>query len=445
MTMFKRYKLNDVFTPTTTAQLNYVVRDKLEKTVESNILLPGKQVVIYGHSGGGKTTITLHILKKLRRPYIITHCESATTLNDILLSAFDALNKFYISQYKQSSTASIGAGIRTEFNSIAGQINAQRVENEEQTKVRLLPPQLTPQKLAQFLGEVKAVWIIEDFHKVDIAEKRRIADILKIFVDSANRYPEVKIICIGAVDTARELVELDDNLNTRIAELHVPLLEDAEIKGLVQKGCECLNISMSDSLIEKIVYYSNNLASLAHQMCYDICQSNGIDRKRIKKKSIDDSCFKDAVELYITSNSDTLKRIYDSIVKNQIAWYILKTFATKDKPLSFNEIKGGVCANSRSYADDTIQAKLDELAQPAMNVIRYDSNSGKYSIATPFWGAFLKMQLALENAKTKKARKNKHNLNLIIKNQTDIDSAVYDVFLHQLELLRTSYQHRDQE
>lgn len=45
--------------------------------------------------------------------------------------------------------------------------------------VRILPPRLTSQKLAKFLGEIDAVWIIEDFHKVPNEEKKE-----------NSRYPE---------------------------------------------------------------------------------------------------------------------------------------------------------------------------------------------------------------------------------------------------------------
>lgn len=59
---------------------------------------------------------------------------------------------------------------------------------------------------------------------------------MKVFIDSANDFPDVKIICIGAVDTARELIQLDSNLFPGISEIHVPLLTDEEIKCFIEKG-----------------------------------------------------------------------------------------------------------------------------------------------------------------------------------------------------------------
>lgn len=435
--LFQKHQLNEIFTPNTIAKLAYITREKLERDLSKNINQPGRQVVIYGHSGSGKTTLTRKILNDLNINFILSHCESQSTFNDLLLNAFDNLNRFYIAEKESNRSYTISSNMKADYKNISSEINVQKSRTEGEKSIRIIPPQLTPQKLAQFLGEIHAVWLIEDFHKVEKKEKERIADVLKIFIDAANDFSDVKIVCIGAVGTARELIELDSNLYPRISELHVPLLEEKEIKAIMYKGCSFLNIAMSNALIDKIVFYSNNLASLTHQMCYDICISNSIEKTLFFKKSIDDSYFKNAIEAYISSNSDTFKGIYDSIVSNQLAWYILKTFASIDKDsIKFTEIKSRVCGNKRLFTDDEILKKIEELSSPQYNIVRFDSNSNKYSISTPFWGAFLKMQLAIENANNTKARRNRNNKNLILKNQDDIDADVYSALLKQLEFLR---------
>lgn len=264
------------------------------------------------------------------------------------------------------------------------------------------------------------------------------ADVLKIFIDAANDFPCVKIICIGAVGSARELVNFDTNLYTRISELYVPLLSEAEIKEIISLGCKYLNIEMSESLTEKIVFYSNQLASLTHQMCYEICFKNNVSKTKFIKKHLNDDQFKSAIQGYIDTNSDTLKGIYESITKKQLVWYILKTVVSVEKEsLTVEEIKSRINNKRHSFEDEAIILELKNLSNEAVGILRYNSNSEKYSISTPFWGAFLKMQLAIEQAEHDKRRKNKRNKNLIIKNQSDIDADVYDILLRQLELLRS--------
>ena len=57
--MSKIHQLEDVFTPTSPAIITYV--DRLKDDVNDRLVralkLPGNQVVIYGHSGTGKSTL----------------------------------------------------------------------------------------------------------------------------------------------------------------------------------------------------------------------------------------------------------------------------------------------------------------------------------------------------------------------------------------------------
>lgn len=441
MNLYRRFlkplKLADVFTPNTTATITYIERRKIEEEFRKNIDISGRQIIIYGHSGSGKTTLTRRMLKTSGVNFIITHCESATTFNDLLLSAFDKLDRFYVSQKESNTTYSVSTSMKAEYKTVSAEISKQNTISCSEVSLRVVPPQLTPQKLAQFLGEVNAVWIIEDFHKISVEEKTRLADILKIFIDAANDYPKVKIICIGAVGSARELVTFDSNLYPRISEVHVPLLSEKEIREIINIGCRCLHIEMSESLIDKIVFYSNQLASLTHQMCYEICFKNDVTNTKAFKKHINDGQFKSAIQGYIDNNSDTLKGIYESITKNKLVWYILKTIVSVEKEsVTFEEIKSRINTRKHYFPDTDITSELKKLSDETVGILRFDSNSEKYSVATPFWGAFLKMQLAMEQAEHDKRRKNKQNKNLIIKNQDDIDADVYDLLLSQLELLR---------
>lgn len=60
--VFKKYKLHDIFTPSTVAKVNYLRRDELEKRIITSLETPGEQIILYGHSGSGKTTIIRKLL-----------------------------------------------------------------------------------------------------------------------------------------------------------------------------------------------------------------------------------------------------------------------------------------------------------------------------------------------------------------------------------------------
>ncbi len=441
---FKSYSLEEVYTPNTSAKLTYIKRGIIENDLEKYISLPGKQIFIYGHSGSGKTTLLRNKLKELNQNFIKTHCETNSTFNEILLQAFDNLNRFYISEKSSNSKYTISSQIKAEYNHISSSINASTSISEEQKTVRIVPPQLTPQKLASFLGEIDCVWIIEDFHKVAQEEKQRIVDVIKIFIDSANDFNKVKIICIGAVGTARELIELDDNLNSRVAELYVPLLTNNEINKIVSKGNNLMNIKMSENLIEKIVYYSNNLASITHQICYDLCFEKSIRQSSIWKRKLDDDEFKTAVNSFVRKNSDTFNKLYESILCQSYGWNILKTFDYKEKEyLTFEEIKRGI-PNDKKPNSEELEDYLSQLGSSKYNeIIRFDRNSKKYSISTPFFRAFLKMKLALEQSELAERKKRRNNKK---KKKYNIDKQRENILTEMLldeKFFKTYYQYLD--
>jgi cytidylate kinase len=441
--LFKSYYVGDIFTPNRSAKIAYVERDVIESDLEKYIALPGNQIFMYGHSGSGKTTLIRKKLSELKQNFIKVHCETSTTFNDILLQSFDELNRFYTAEKSTHNEYSISSELKADFKIISSAINTGTKYSEGAKSLRIVPPQLTPQKLSYFLGEIKALLIIEDFHKVSNAEKQRIADVVKIFIDCSNDYPEVKIVCIGAVGTARELIQFDNNLSTRVAELYVPLLSTKEIEKIVKKGNSLMNITMSQELIDKIVYYSNNLASITHQICYDLCFEKKIKKSSFFPKNISSETFKKAIDSFVRKNSDTFNKLYELILNKSYGWNILKTFDYKEAEfLSFGDIKKGI-PERKFISDEELGLYLYELTTPDFNeILRYNRISKKYSISTPFFRAFLKMKLALEQSERRernKQRNNKRNRKYSIDNeQMPIEQLVLDE-----SFFKTYYQYLD--
>ena len=429
-----KIKLEEVFTPATAAEVNYIGRKDIDAQLLSEMKTPGKQIIVFGHSGSGKTSSVRNLLNRNGYKYIRTQCESNTTFEQLILNAFDELNVYVVSGRTHKQSTSLKGDIAAEYKSIKASISSGLMSETGETYTRLLPPQLTPQKLAKFLGEGKIVWLIEDFHKVSLNEKVRIADAIKIFVDNANDYPISKIICIGACQSAHELIELDPNLQSRVSEISVPLLTDGEIEKIIRNGFSLLNIIPSQSLVEKLIFYSDRLGASAHQMCMDICKGKNIYKTKIKKHQIDDSSFQFAVNGFIERSSDTLKSIYESATKNELGWYILKTLThnVKDK-LSFEEICRRVNNGKATFNDDEIKAKLDELQSPAFDIIYYNPKSEKYAFSSPFWHRFLRLQFSIETADKVRKKKNKCNRNLELVS----DDAKYQmVDTSMLELIK---------
>ena len=196
--MFKPFPIEKVFTPSSSAELTFVRRTSVEKKFHSQFKICGKQIIVYGHSGSGKTTFLNKYFKEKNVSAITIQCSSDMSFNQILLNAFDQIGSFF----KQTDSLSETAGLKVTGGVEANGFKSMGEVSSSQTMTagfaRLVNPQVTPQRLAEALGTERKILVIEDFHKLPEEEKKRLADLLKVFIDQANKYPELKVVCIGA-------------------------------------------------------------------------------------------------------------------------------------------------------------------------------------------------------------------------------------------------------
>lgn len=168
----KGCELKEVFTPASSANIAYIERETIEKKLSKAMDIPGKQIVIYGHSGSGKTTILNHMLIKKNITKVISRCTTDSTIESIILDAFDSLNPYYTENISNTNKNSIKGDISSEYLGIKSSISSSTETTVGKTQKRILPPQLTMQRLSHFIGKANAIWIIEDFIKLLKMKKR---------------------------------------------------------------------------------------------------------------------------------------------------------------------------------------------------------------------------------------------------------------------------------
>jgi len=305
------HHVTEVFTPTTTARVTFVERRKINARLVNALRTPGMQVVVYGRSGCGKTTLLVNKLSQVYEREVISRCTLDTTIEDLLLDAFDRLDPFYTSAVSNKRTTTVSAGVEATFQLIKSAFSRETSTEEGATSARALPPQLTPTFLARLLGEVDACWVLEDFHKVAEAEKSRLSQLMKLFMDMATEYPRVKIIAIGAVSSARQIVQYDREMWNRVAEIEVPLMTGAELNEIMKKGADALNLELDDDVLKGVMRSSNGLPAVCHQLCLNLCFNAGIEVTATERMYFGQDDLNEAMEQWLEDSADTLQDEYD--------------------------------------------------------------------------------------------------------------------------------------
>lgn len=390
------YDATDVFTPTSPAIRNFIERESINDKMVNALITPGKQIIVYGHTGSGKTTLIINKLNQLYENHIFTRCESGLTVDQLLLSAFDQLKVYYEAEKINNKKRSVSTSVSTDYFGIKSKIDVHLSKNIQSRKKPIVPPQLTPEKLAKFLGEVNCCWVLEDFHKIDKKEKKRLSQIMKIFMDMAVVYKTIKIVCIGAVNTAREVVEYDKEMQNRVAEICVPLMTKKELRLIMTNGEKLLNFSIDNKVKDLIVSYSKGLAAVCHQLCLNLCFTAGINETLKEKEIIRSHNFREALKQFIEDSSDTLKADFDKALrtvrkqKYQNCRLIIHSFAESSQDgLTYPELKKKINQLEPLYSASNLTRYLKQLQTNDFgNIIEYDAISGKYSFIDPLHHTF---------------------------------------------------------
>ena len=283
--MKKIFEIDEVFTPSSPAGLTYIGRPNAEKQFRRSLKTKGKQIIVYGHSGSGKTTLLYNLLSDLNKKRITTRCTKGISITDVLYDAFHQLGGYFIEQKESSSEDKVSAGLQLGIDFFKFTLGGENKEVEKETKKRIVEIQRNPNQLAKLFGVSNNIWVIEDFHKLDAEPKKELSQIMKVFMDVAVEYPKAKIIAVGAVDSARQVVHYDSEMENRVSEIQVGLMEPSELMRIIDLGEEFLNVQFNDKVKEKIVAYSSGLASVTHLLCSLCCEG-----KKIEKTQTEDNC-----------------------------------------------------------------------------------------------------------------------------------------------------------
>jgi len=398
----------DVFTPTKPARIAFVERDSVNDKLVNSLTTPGKQIVVYGHSGTGKTTLLVNKLTQLYERHITTRCMKGLKFEQLLLDAFDQLSPFYTQERQTVVKTSTGVDLGASYLMLQAKISGQTLTDKGEKQTRLLPPQLTPQALGRFLGAQKACWVLEDFHKIDDSEKVQLSQLMKVFMDLSDEYPDLKIIALGAVDTARQVVDYDHEMRNRVAEVQVSLMTEQEISSIIEKGEAALNVSFNPEIKRLVARHSNGLPSVCHHLCLNMCNAAGIVQTVVGKPlDLTRAHCEAAIKTYVDEASDSIKSAFDKALKTRrktqysnAHLILVAVSALAEGGAARADIHNRIRRSEPKYPETNLKYLLPKLCTLEYGgILRFDSNSGLYSFSDPIYRAYALARFQRQSAR----------------------------------------------
>lgn len=272
------HKTADVFGVRSKLIASYIERPAVDKAfVEA--LTDGNEVIVYGSSKQGKTSLILNNLQKDQ--YVKVECSPQTETIDIYKSILRQLDISYIEseQHERSSTdGTTGhAGLKVKIPVVAelsigvdasdGSSTAHR-ENVRHIEYNLALAQdvseiLHKRKISKYL-------ILENFHYLPLHAQEALAYDLRVFQDHG-----IIFIILGIWREANRLVQFNGDLLDRITEIPVEPWDRSDFSKVIKKGSQLLNVDFS--LVEESLNSSSfDSIGVVQELCKQCCIEAGV-------------------------------------------------------------------------------------------------------------------------------------------------------------------------
>jgi hypothetical protein len=244
-----KYQTNDVFGVKSKLIASYIERSSVDEKFKSAIS-DGNEVIIYGSSKQGKTSLILKHLDPDQ--YVKVECSPQTLPIDIYKSILRQLNiPFVESETNEKSSedsGKISGGFKvkipffTDVN-VGAEMNDKISSKSSTTSTYLEYNLALPQDVSELLNKVssKKYIVLENFHYLPLEVQKSLAFDLRTFQDH-----HIVFIILGIWREANRLIQFNGDLLDRVTEVPVEPWNVEDFKMVIEKGAKLLNVDFSE-------------------------------------------------------------------------------------------------------------------------------------------------------------------------------------------------------
>ena len=281
--------------------------EDLQARVEAILGQRGRQAILFGETGVGKTSLVRYLCRK--RKIRFERVECGGTFEDIMRDVLArVLEREEVERVMTvSGEAELEASL-WKLLTARGKAGAER-----QVKTVKLPrslPGLVAEALAMsgthvlFLDNFENV--LRKRHETDT--KRKVTEMIKLLSDRSSEAEEdVKLVVAGIPSASEELIALDNAAARRTAQIDVPRMPPDELAQILDTGGQKLGLRFEGFGRDQIVQYSDGFPYYTH--LYGLhCARHAINTKN---SAVSISDFERSLDEILADCDLALRRTYD--------------------------------------------------------------------------------------------------------------------------------------
>ena len=311
-----KHKTSDVFGVRSQLIKSYIERPSVDELF-SAALKDKNQVIVYGSSKQGKTSLTLKHLTP--NEYVKVECSPQTQAIDIYRSILRQSNITYFESDTQglsfeiSSNINAGVKVKVPFMGEAnlGAGTADKKTQTNSSKELYIEYNLElAQDVSELLRkkEIEKFIVLENFHYLSSEVQERLAYDLRVFQDLG-----VIFIVLGIWREANRLVQFNGDLLDRVTEVPVEPWLDDDFSKVIDKGSKLLNVDFSN-VQNKLIRSSFDSVGVVQELCKQCCIAAGVTETADIKVTINDTHLLTALETKSSEYGGRHIRNFESFV-----------------------------------------------------------------------------------------------------------------------------------
>lgn len=309
-------KVNDVFGVKSTLIKTYIERENVDKKFQDAIN-GGNEVIVYGSSKQGKTTLILKHLKE--KDYIKVECSPQTNPIDIYKSILRQLNIGYIESETNYTSSQQGGKINAGFKvkipvvgevGLGSEVNETDSKSTSQKQVFFEYNLELAQDVSELLQRNKSIKyiVLENFHYLSLETQENLAYDLRIFQDH-----QIIFIILGIWREANRLVQFNGDLLDRISEVPVEPWEKNDFTRVIEKGEALLNVDFS-KIKTNIIDCSYDSIGVVQEICKQCCIAANVNEQSETKIILEQEHLSKALKIKSNEYGIRHNRNFESFV-----------------------------------------------------------------------------------------------------------------------------------